>query len=225
MFAQIKQLRCSQTNHGSYSFEDEQKNEENNIPSSWKFKVGRCWLYGQYIIISPCGYILWNEAIWRMEGCKNTMDIWNSCYRGIPPERRPNYIWTDSGCKLWPYINNNEYLSALWEFTRWLIDRAHALIAHNNTGRNSAQVRFCREHCDTTRMAVADKPPGVHERGNSEKQEQFMNVIGAFSWTFNMHFDIQWMFLYLLCMDMNELLLQKMQTNNQQCIPGPSAYI
>ncbi len=55
------------------------------------------------------------------------MDAWNSCYRGIPPEDRPCYTWTDSGCKLWPYINNNEELFNLWKFTQWLIDRAHAI--------------------------------------------------------------------------------------------------
>eukprot|EP01084_Bolivina_argentea_P276922 472617_1 len=153
------------------------------------------------------------------------MDVWNSCYRGIPPEDRPSFTWTDSGCKLWPYINNNEELFNLWKFTQWLIDRAHAIIAHNNTGRNSAQVRFCRAYCDMTRMDPAQKPPGVDGKGNSERQEQIMNTLGAFAWTFNMHFDIQWMFLYWLCMDLNELLLQKMQKSNKQCFPGPSAYI
>ncbi len=133
------------------------------------------------------------------------------------------YTWTDSGCKLWPYINGNEYLKSLWQFTRWLIDRIHAAMKHNMTGNNrNAQVRFCREHCDVTRMAVNDKPPGVHGKGNSEKQEQIMAILGAFSWTFNMNFDIQWFFLYWLCMDLNEQFLQKMYREEKDCSPGPS---
>ncbi len=59
-----------------------------------------------------------------------------------------------------------------------------------------------------TRMDIANKPPGVHGRGNSERQEQIMNT-----------------FLYWLCMDLNELLLQRMQRKEQQFNPGPSAYI
>ncbi len=155
------------------------------------------------------------------------MDIWNSCYRGIAPENRPRYTWTDSGCKLWPYINNNDYLKSLWQFTQWLIDRIHAASKHNmiNRARNSAQVRFCRRFCDVTRMSVRETPPGVHRKGNSEKQEQIMAIIGAFNWTFNMHFDVQWFFLYWLCMDLNELFTQRMYKKNKQCHPGPTAYI
>ncbi len=74
-------------------------------------------------------------------------------------------------------------------------------------------------------MDIANKPPGVHGNGNSERHKQIMNTFGAFAWTFNRHYDIQWMFLYWLCMDLNELLLQRMQRKEHQFIPGPCAYI
>ncbi len=96
-----------------------------------RFKVGRCWLYGQYFIVKPCGYIMWHDMLYRSEGSWITMNIWNSLYRGIPAEQRPRYTWTDSGCKLWKYINNRPNMQNLWRFTWWLVDRFHGGLSHN----------------------------------------------------------------------------------------------
>eukprot|EP01083_Nonionella_stella_P196412 722721_1 len=42
--------------------EDQKEEDADNIPPSWKFKVGRCWLYGYYMIVKPCGYLDQKDA-------------------------------------------------------------------------------------------------------------------------------------------------------------------
>ena len=93
-----------------------------------------------------------------------------------------------------------------------------------NRESESAQVAFCKKCCDVTKMRKEDKPPGI-KRMNSETQEQIMNVIGKFQWTFNMEADMQWFFLYWMCFDLNELKLQSMARKGVRVTPGPSGYI
>ena len=117
-------------------------------------------------------------------------------------------------------------MQEMWSWTRWLIDRFHGGNSHNmNRESRSAQVAFCKKCCDVTKMDKQRNYPKGIDKANSETQEQIMNIIGKFQWTFNMHPDIQWFFLYWMCFDLNELRLQDMVRNNVRVSPGPSGYI
>ena len=183
--------------------DEEEKKEE--IPDSWKFKVGRCWLYGYYAIVKPCGYFMWMEPLYRSEGCARVMEIWNDCYEG---KGKPAYTWTDSGCNLWRYVNNRPVLRGIWQFTRWLVDRFHGNKSHNMN--NPDVENFCSRNCDVSKMNVADKPPGIHQCSNSQAQEQIMKSLGSFTWMQNMHYDLMWFNLFWITMDINtDLLIEK----------------
>ncbi len=158
---------------------------------------------------------MWHDMLYRSEGAWITMQIW-------PAADRPMYTQTDSGCKLWQYINNRSHLRELWEKTRWLVDRFHGGMSHNmrDLVRN-----FCRMFSDVSKMDDAEKPPGVSNRGNSQAQEQNMAVLGRFYWTFNMNAQMQWFFLFWLTLDMNELLLEKMEQSGKNCNPPSCAYL
>ena len=199
--------------------------ESDGPDPSWKFMIGRRYLHGQYFILKPCGFILWNDVLHRSEGVARVVEIWNDLYLGKTAEERPCYTWTDSGCKIWPYIINRPSLQAQWRHTWWLIDRFHGGNSHNMPGnRNGAQIQFCRKCCDVTKMKPEDKPPGI-TRANSEAQEQVMNIIGKFQWTFNMHPELQWFFLFWMCFDLNELKVQSMVRSGKRVRPGPTGYI
>ena len=191
------------------------------VPENWSFKVGRCWLYGYYMIVKTCGYILWASPLYRSEGCWQTVAIWNDCFRG---QKKPNYTWTDQGCKLWRYINNKAMYSAVWSRTRWLVDRFHGNKSHNMT---AAIETFCTRNCDVGNMAEARKrvaAPGISGRTNSQAQEQVMAKIGKLNWTFNMSHYMQWFTIFWITMDMNIDLVSKMRQDNVDFVPSLCLY-
>eukprot|EP01083_Nonionella_stella_P275977 937441_1 len=199
--------------------EDQKEENDGNIPSTWKFKVGRCWLYGYYVVVKPCGYILWAAPLFRSEGCKRVVEIWNECYSR---RDKPIYTWTDMGCTIWRFINNKPVLRNIWTHTRWLVDRFHGNKSHSMNNPNA--VNFCTQHCDVTKMRIAAKPPGIHGVSNSQAQEQVMPKMAAFTWMQNMHYDLQWFNLFWVTFDLNIDLLIAMKEEEINFVPDLCLY-
>lgn len=202
----------------SEEYDDEDRRRREPYPRTWSFRVGRYYLYGYYMIVKPCGYILWASPLFRSEGCKRTVAIWNDCFRGQP---KPNYAWTDSGCKIWRYVLNNVNYKDLWESTRWLVDRFHGKKSHNMSQDIQS---FCAQYCDLQNMTEAAKDvaaPGMSKRTNSQAQEQVMAKMGKLVWTYNMNHIMQWFTIFWITLDMNTSLVSAMHRKGRRYVPKP----
>ena len=57
----------------------------------WKYDLSRSFMYGWYFIVRPCGYIIYEAPLWKSEGVRRTVEIWNEAFEGKTPEQRPSY--------------------------------------------------------------------------------------------------------------------------------------
>ena len=212
-------------------------NNNNDQQNQEKFSIKRSLLYGYYYIVRPCGYILYEAPLWKSEGVKRTIEIWNECFEGVPSYNRPDYNWCDRGCGVSYHLENSSPVEIrnLWQWTQWLIDRYHGGMSH----KRSANVvnQYCEENCDVAKMTFDDSTkddlmqrfPGIwtsegESIANSEAAEHTMDRVGAFkSAVQGMRIESQRFFLFWMSMEMNEELTRK-QYGKKRIEPVPDPY-
>ena len=197
------------------------RNRPSGLSRDWTYRIGRSWLYGYYVIVKPCGIILWIAPLYRSEGAARVVDIWGDCYYR---QVKPTYTWTDSGCKIWQYIRNRARYAELWRFTRWLVDRFHGKKSHNMT---ADIVNFCTQNCDVGSMddeLREQAAPGIAGKTNSQAQEQVMVKLGKLIWTLSMEHYTQWFTLFWITLDMNTELLCNMKRKGRTFVPPLCLY-
>ena len=174
-------------------------------------------LYGWYYIVKPCGYILYEAELYRSEGVRRTLEIFDEAFPSshYTPEEKPAYIWCDRACSCYYRILNDEILRDSWKFSKFIIDRFHGGNKHKS--ENTVVSRFCKKYCNVADMTVRRikyelKYVGLLDEnnknlGNSEAQEQTMFKVGQVKHAvMNMKFKNQKFFLFWFSIDMNEIL-------------------
>ena len=212
--------------------ENEDSDDEKKQSDEWRFSVTRAFLYGHYYIVKPCGYILYEAPLYRAEGVRRTVEIWNEAFPSshYTPREKPTYAWMDKGCAVWYFILKDVIQRPLWEYTKIVIDRWHGGNSHAST--STAVSQFCRQFCDVSKMTPHRIKYQLHYTGildsnnkplgDSEAQERCMHKVGQLRHaTNNMSVEKQRFFLFWLSIDMNEMLTRK---KFQETLPVPMPY-
>ena len=211
-------------------------NRKKKRAETWKYKLTRSFLYGWYFIVRPCGFIVYEAPLYKSEGVKRTIEIWNEAFEGVAAEERPSYLVADKGCAIRYYINNSDdqQLIDAWSKTIIIVDRYHGGLSHLET--EQAINVFCQKHCDVYKIwkrliksgqerKMDELFPGLYIEGgqpvgNTQAQEQSMNQLGDYSACLRaMRLDNQIYAMFWIAVNRNE----EYARNHPERHPNPSA--
>ena len=209
-----------------------------NKEKEWRAWLTRCFGYGWYYIVRPCGFILYEAPLYKSEGLTRTIQIWNEAFEGVDSDERPCYAFADRACAIRYNIlkSSDRQLQNDWKSTVFVVNRSHGGLSHKES--SAAVNQFCQEECDVYKISLRlhkqgrghemdTKFPGLYYNGgipigNGEVAEQSMNRLGNYANVLrSMRWDNQEYAVFWISVNRNEEYVRSHPHRNPQPCADP----